>query len=450
VGSPPEIRSRISSRAVLFAGFGGLLLLMAFAGFDGIRALRKLQTANDEISGDFLRRTQILEQIRSNVYLSGSYIRDFLLDPDPQKTEQDRSAVIQRRAAMEAALNDYKRLLQPEESAAFETLRQEWKEYWALFEEVLLWNPTERRRAGYAFLRDDLFSRRTSVLTATDRIATITTARLRSGEIQAGFAYRQYRSRLTAVIGLTIGLGLVLAAFSIRQIFKLEIETAARYRDISNAREALQALSARLLAAQEDERKHIARDLHDEVGQALTGVLLEMADLSTLIRAQKVELLEPKTIEIKKLIEGSIDVVRNMALLLRPAMLDDLGLVPALQWQGREITRRSGIRVKIAAEGIPETLPDDLKTCIYRVVQEALHNAVQHAQAHIVRVSVRLEQGHIYLSIQDDGHGFHAKEERGMGLLGMEERVSHLGGSFALESEPGEGAILRVILPVAA
>jgi signal transduction histidine kinase len=423
---------------------------MAFAEFDGIRALRNLQTANDEISGDFLRRTQILERIRSNVYLSGTYIRDFLLDPDPQKTEQDRSALIQRRAPMEAAMNDYKGLLQPEEGAAFETLRQEWKDYWELLDKVLLWNPAERRRAGYAFLRDDLFSRRTSILTATDQIATITTARLRSDEIQAGFAYRHYRSRLTVAIGLTIGLGLLLAAFSIRQIFKLEMETASRYRDISDAREALQELSARLRAAQEDERKHIARDLHDEVGQALTGVLLEMANLSTLIRAQKIELLEPKAIEIKKLIEDSIAVVRNMALLLRPAMLDDLGLLPALQWQAREITRRSGIRVKIAAEGIPETLPDDLKTCIYRVVQEALHNAVQHAQAHLVRVSVRLDQGHIYLSIQDDGKGFHPKEERGMGLLGMEERVSHLGGSFALESEPGEGAILRVILPVAA
>ena len=175
-----------------------------------------------------------------------------------------------------------------------------------------------------------------------------------------------------------------------------------------------------------------------------------MANLSTLIRAQKMDVLEPKASQIEKLLEDSIAVVRNIALLLRPPMLDDLGLLAALQWQAREVTRRSGIRVKIAAEGIPENLPDSLNTCIYRVVQEALHNVVKHAPAHTVRVSVRSEQGHIYLSIQDDGRGFHAEEERGRGLLGMEERVSHLGGSFALESEPGEGAILRVILPVAA
>jgi signal transduction histidine kinase len=105
--------------------------------------------------------------------------------------------------------------------------------------------------------------------------------------------------------------------------------------------------------------------------------------------------------------------------------------------------------VKIAAEGLPENLPDDLKTCIYRILQEALHNVMQHAEAHTVRVSIHAEEGLIYLSIQDDGKGFPSKGERGMGLLGMEERVSHLGGTFAVESLPGEGAIVRVILPVA-
>jgi signal transduction histidine kinase len=174
-----------------------------------------------------------------------------------------------------------------------------------------------------------------------------------------------------------------------------------------------------------------------------------MANLSLLIRNQKTALLEPKAAEIKKLLEDSIVVVRNMALLLRPPMLDDLGLLPALQWHAREIARRSGIRVKIAADGVPENLRDNLKTCIYRIVQEALHNVMQHAEARTVRVSIHMEEGRIYLSIQDDGKGFF-KGERGMGLLGMEERVSHLGGSFAVESEPGEGAIVRVILPVAA
>lgn len=442
-------RRRISSRAVLFAGFGGLLLLMAFAGFDGIRALRQIQTANDEITGDFLHRTQLLERIRASVYLSGTYMRDFLLEPEQRKTDEYRAAVLQSRAAVDAYLTQYQGLIREVEVPAFDALRQELNDYWTLLGPALLWTPAERRRAGYTFLRDEVFSRRTSIFNILDRIGSSATASLEAGEVRAAAAYRQYRGRLVITIALTIGLGLLLAAFSIRQIFDLEKEAATRFQEISNAREALQELSARLRAAQEEERKSIARELHDEIGQSLTGVLVEMANLSTLIRTQKAGALEPKVREIKKLVEDSIVVVRSMALLLRPPMLDDLGLLPALQWQAREVARRCGIRVKIAAEGIPETLPDDLKTCIYRIVQEALHNVMQHAEAHTVRVSIHIEEGRIYLSIQDDGKGFSAKAERGMGLLGMEERASHLGGGFAIESEPGEGAILRVTLPVA-
>jgi signal transduction histidine kinase len=447
--SPAEAGVRISSRAILFAGFGGLLLLMAFAGFDGIRALRRMQTENNEISSGFLRRTLILERIRAQVYLSGTYLRDFLLEPEERKTELDRQAFLKIHAAMDDTLTEYRAVLRPEDKSSFDTLQFELHEYWSLTRPALDWNAADRRLAGYAFLRDQVFSHRTTILTILEQIGALATARLGAEELRAEASYRQYRSRLTVVVGLTIGFGLLLAAFSIRQIAVLEAETAARFREVSRAREDLQELSGRLLAAQEDERKSIARELHDEVGQSLTGVLVEMANLSTLVRADKRDALEPKAREIKKLVEDSIAVVRNMALLLRPSMLDDLGLMPALQWQAREITRRSEIRVKIAAEGIPENLPDNLKTCIYRVVQEALHNVMQHAAAQVVRVSIHLEEEQLYLSIQDDGKGFSTRE-RGMGLLGIEERVNRLGGSFVVESEPGEGAILRVILPVTA
>src|ERR1700756_4140975 len=106
-----------------------------------------------------------------------------------------------------------------------------------------------------------------------------------------------------------------------------------------------------------------------------------MANLSTMIRGRETGNIASKADEIKKLVENSIRVVRNMALLLRPSMLDDLGLVPALQWQAREVSKRSGVWVKIAAEQVSESLPEEHKTCIYRIVQEALHNCVKHADA---------------------------------------------------------------------
>jgi len=210
----------------------------------------------------------------------------------------------------------------------------------------------------------------------------------------------------------------------------------------------LKQLSARLVEAQEDERRSISRELHDEVGQSLTGVLVEMANLSNKIRAGDLAGVEAKASELKKLLEDAVGVVRNMALLLRPSMLDDLGLVPALQWQAREVSKRTGVRVRVAADSVSEDLPEEHKTCIYRIVQEALHNCVQHASARIVKVTVRQEADRILLEIQDDGKGFNAREERGMGLLGMQERVSYLGGSFLVESEPGRGAVVSIALPV--
>jgi len=124
-----------------------------------------------------------------------------------------------------------------------------------------------------------------------------------------------------------------------------------------------------------------------------------------------------------------------MALRLRPSMLNDLGLVPALKWQGREVSKRTGLRVRVLAESISDDLSEQHKTCIYRIVQESLHNCAQHAEAATAWVTVKQEAGRIRLSIQDDGKGFpssSAERERGMGLLGMQERAAHLGGTFSI------------------
>jgi signal transduction histidine kinase len=153
---------------------------------------------------------------------------------------------------------------------------------------------------------------------------------------------------------------------------------------------------------------------------------------------------------IKKLAENSVKVVRNMSLLLRPSMLDDLGLVPALQWQAREVSRRSSMEVVVEAETVADDLPEAHKTCIYRVVQEALHNCARHSGARSVRLTAVQDEARIVLSIEDDGKGFDSKTVRGMGLLGMEERVTHLGGTFRVNSRPGKGAKLQIELPLAA
>jgi signal transduction histidine kinase len=130
-----------------------------------------------------------------------------------------------------------------------------------------------------------------------------------------------------------------------------------------------------------------------------------LVNVSRKIRGKDVDGLDVKVDEIKQMVEDSVGVVRNMALLLRPSMLDDLGLVPPLQWQAREVSKRTGVRVKVAAGGVSEDLPEDHKTFIYRVVQEALHNCVQHSQASVVRVTSSRSQAASRLPSRTTGRG---------------------------------------------
>jgi signal transduction histidine kinase len=438
----------VDSRLVLIAGFGGLLILMAFAGVDGIQALQQIQTSNDRIRDEFLLRTQVLERIRGDLYRSGTDVRDYLLEPEAGKADGHRYTLLETRKDMDAALQQYLQLLSRSEAQPFRALTEQLAAYWRILEPTFEWTAEQRQGAGYAFLRDEVFPRRTSMLAIANQIGRFNEAQLNSGKLAVQRGFRQFRSRLMVTVVLTIALGLVLAMFSIRKILKLESTSAQHYTEMSHARVELKHLSARLLEAQEEERRLISRELHDEVGQALTGVLVEMANLSNLIRNREEAALSKKVDEIKRLLEESIGVVRNMALLLRPSMLDDLGLVPALQWQAREASKRNGLWVMVAAEEVSDELTEDHKTCIYRIVQEALHNIVQHANARNVRITVTQETDRLLLSIQDDGRGFNPPQERGMGLIGMEERVSALGGRLVVESASGEGTLLRVALPL--
>jgi signal transduction histidine kinase len=443
-------RIPVNSRVILTAGFGGLLLLLTFSSIDAIQALQQIQTSNDTMREQFLHRTRVLEQIRADVYVSGTYVRDYLLETESGKAEGHRYSLLETRRDMDSALAEYRSLIDARETGPFQGLTRQLADYWSVLEPVFEWSPEQRRRAGYVFLRDEVFPRRQSMLAIANQIGALNEAQLNAGRAKVEETFRQSRRRLALTIALAIGLGLLLATFAMRKILRLENETAGQYTEISKARAELQQLSARLVQAQEDERRSISRELHDEVGQSLTGVLVEMANVSTLIRARDLGGVAEKAAEVKRLLEESIKVVRNMALLLRPSMLDDLGLVPALEWQAREVSKRGGVWVEVDAGSVPEDLPEEHKTCVYRVMQEALHNIVQHAGAHKVKVTVGQEQDRLILDIEDDGRGFDTGRQKGMGLVGMEERVRHLGGTFDVHSHAGAGTKLSVSLPLPA
>jgi signal transduction histidine kinase len=148
------------------------------------------------------------------------------------------------------------------------------------------------------------------------------------------------------------------------------------------------------------------------------------------------------------MVESSLAVIRNMALLLRPAMLDDLGLAAALGWLAREISRPTGLHIQVQADDLPPDLPDEHKTCVFRIVQEALHNIQKHANANAVEITVRASDSWLSVTVQDDGRGFQQGRNHGLGLTGMHERAESLGGSVKITSGPGKGTLIEVALPL--
>ncbi len=442
-----EPRVIFGSRLALMAGFGGLLLVMALAGIDAQRVLRQYRERDDEIRGRFLAQNHVLNDIRSEVYVSGTYVRDYLLDPNQALADGYRSNLESVRARMEAALDTYGRQVTPAESHHFTELRTELLDYWKTLAPALNWSPEDRRQLGYAFLRDEVFPRRQSMLTIADQIGAINEQQLTNGNDQAASLLSRFQMRLLLTLVAALVIGLSMALFSSRTILRLEGQAHQRYEEAADARSQLTALSARLVQAQETERRALSRELHDEVGQSLSAVLVELRNLSLGLSIRSAEELDTHVETIKGLVENTVRVVRNMSLLLRPSMLDDLGLIPALKWQARETSKRTGMDVSVAAEIDSDNLPDQYNTCIYRVVQEALHNCARHSQASSVRIRFTQRAESMNLMIQDDGRGFDSRNVKGLGLLGIHERVARLGGKCEIQSKPGMGATIAVELP---
>ena len=435
-------------RFFLGIGFGGLLALLILTGVSALSVIREVQIRNEKIRSDYFARAQVLEQLRSDIYLSGTYVRDFLLESDQNKAEAYRQEFARTRGRIEQAIAQYSRMVYPNEMGIFNTLARGMSEYFNALQPALQWNTEQRISLGRAFMHDEVLRRRITMINLAGKVGEVNQRQLEAGNTLVQQLFAQFRRRLVVLLILTLSVGLLLAGISMQRLLKLEREAGQRYREVAQARRQAQDLSAKLVDAQEEERRRIARELHDEVGQSLSALLVAIGNLSKVMPSPGDLPVREQLQLIRTLAEKSVSVVRNMSLLLRPSMLDDLGLIPALQWQAREVSRTSGMRVSVAAEDIPEDLPDEYNTCIYRIVQEALHNCQRHAEAHRVRIQLQQTPEHLLLSIQDDGRGFRPLD-RGLGLLGIEERVHRLNGQFLIDSEEGNGTLLSIELPKA-
>ncbi len=224
----------------------------------------------------------------------------------------------------------------------------------------------------------------------------------------------------------------------------------AQREELRSLSERLRALSARLLQVREDERAAMSREIHDQVGQALIGLRYHIAALRQTPPVNDAA-LRGKLAELMAITDSTMITVRDLAAELRPVVLDSLGLAAAVEWQAREVARRSGVKIDIDLH-IGALWPRrELSTAVFRCLQEALTNVERHAGANAVRVSLAADRDLLVLEVQDDGRGIRPEEIRGpasLGLLGMRERAAAFGGEVLVRGEPGKGTLLRVEVPL--
>jgi signal transduction histidine kinase len=237
-----------------------------------------------------------------------------------------------------------------------------------------------------------------------------------------------------------------------KKLKKTEQHYSRLLKQSRNMQENLRHLSRQILLAQEEERKEISRELHDEIAQALSGINVHLATLKVETAANSHGLKE-KITHTQRLVEKSVNIVHRFARDLRPTLLDDLGLIPALHSYMKGFTKRTRITIRFKAFPGVERLNNVKRTVLYRVAQAALTNVAQHAHASLVKVEIQKKHRSVHMSIRDNGKSFevervlYAKKNKRLGLLGMRERVEMVGGSFKVESVKGSGTMIGAQIP---
>ncbi len=438
----------VTTRTILLAGFGGMAALIVAIGLDTTAVIRRVHDREQQVRWDFESRSRLLDQIRADLHLSGNFARDYLLDIDSARAEDHRASLTATRRRMESDVAAYESLLSAGERELFSSLRQRLDSYWRIFDPVLSWTPRHRREYAEPFLHDEVLSRRTMTLEIAAQIASANDKLFGAGADSVESIFAAFRGRLLTALAIAMALGISLAVVASRRILRLESETAIRHERTRRACERLRELSASLLAAREGERRLISRELTDDVAQALAVVMVELENLLADLPAQVNGTVHARADVIRSVAGRTAVAVEKLSVRLRPSLLDQLGVVPALRWQARETSRRTGMQVTVFAGDAPSRLPEDVRTCVFRIVQEILQGCESHGGVSQVRIGLRMEADtRLVLSVHSDRRLEEPLE--GLLLIGIEQRVTQLKGISRLDRQPEGGNVITVALPVA-
>jgi len=428
---------RLRTWLVAALGLGSLLVLMAVSMLASARTAQDIYVQLDELNNHHRRVEESLRRLRSDVNLSGIFVRDYLLDVARERAPEYRQQIAEFRRTNLATVVELKTLIAHEDQIS--SLEAKLDEYWQTFEPLFDWTTTEKILRSASFLRREVVPRREAALTIAREIEELNNSNLAAQQQEVARRQSAVRDELRRRLWQTVLLGLAVSMIVVWRLRVLEKRS-------DQAEHQMRELSQQLVNAQEEERKHLSRELHDHVAQVLTGLRMELGRIERLSPA-----VAAAVSECKALVDDMFLTVRTLALCLRPSMLDDLGLQAALEWHVRDFMSRYAIKVDLKMAGDFDRLPESHRTCVYRVVQEALTNCVRHADAHNIAVDVTTQDHELQLSVSDDGVGLNpAHRGRGLGLIGIDERVKELHGTVIISPDGARGTTVAVRLPLPA
>ncbi len=441
---------RFKTWPVAAVGLAGLLLIVVFAVVSAFDRAQEIYIQLDQLNTHHREVEAKLRALRADVNLSGIFVRDYLLDTVRERAPEYRSQLAQFRERNRATLQDLHEIARRDgqDETRIHSLEANLHSYREGFDPLFDWTIAEKINYSAAFLRREVLPRRDAVLDLAAEIEELNNQNLTAQREEVARQYAGFRSELYSVLGRSMFFGLLLAVPAVIRLRILERRSENQKAQAQEAEGHMRGLSQQLVAAQEEERRKLSRELHDHVGQMLTALRMELGRIDRERPVGDGRVAAALT-ECRQLVDDMVRLVRDLALGLRPSMLDDFGLQPALEWLTRDFTRRANVPVDLQITGSLDALTDQHRTCIYRVVQEALTNCVRHARATTIGIDVRARDEQIDVSVRDDGVGLDpSRRAAGFGLRGIEERVRELGGTITLLSAAGQGATLSIKLPV--
>lgn len=443
---------RFRTWPVAALGLGGLLVLVVVSLLAASRRAQDIYAQLDQLNSHHREVETKLRQLRSDVHLSGIFVRDYLLDQERERAPEYRDRLAEYRRANVTTLHELRALAHGElrDDTRIASLQGKLDEYWQTYEPLFDWTVAEKLTESARFLRREVLPRREAVLTIAQQIEELNNANLAAQRAEVARRYDAFRSDLMKLLWQSLLLGAVVAVSAVIRLRMLEGRSDEQRTVAQEAERQMRQLSQQVVATQEEERKNLSRELHDHVGQMLTALRMELGRIERIGGSSHVHLANAVS-NSRTLVDDVVRTVRDLALGLRPSMLDDFGLQPALEWHVRDLSRRCGVLIGLTMEGDFDALSDRQRTCVYRVVQEALTNCVRHSRARRIDVSIVGGAKGLQMSVRDDGVGIDPSRRRlGLGLRGIEERVRELGGVVNIKSSPGAGTTLTASLPTSA